>query len=114
MTDFDQTLYDEMYAMARSLLSRGTEITMIEKHLRQKSEDIILISVVIKEARKDYYLVLRKEGTVKILIGAVLIVLGFIITCLNFHAEKSVDFAMYGLTSAGLCFVFWGLYKFIG
>lgn len=114
MNGIDQQLYDELYSLTRTLLAHGTETPMIEKHLRQKTEDIVLISVVMKEARKDYYLILRKEGTVKILIGAVLIVLGFVITCFNFHAEKSVDFAMYGLTSGGLCFVFWGLYKMIG
>lgn len=110
----EQQLYDDLYTMTRSLLSRGTETDMLEKHLLQKTDDIVLIAVVIKEARKDYYAILRKEGLAKIALGSILIVVGFLITCLNFHSNKSFDFAMYGLTSIGILFVFWGLFKMIG
>ncbi|MCC6373170.1 MAG: hypothetical protein IT236_19355 [Bacteroidia bacterium] len=110
----DQELYDELYAMAKTLLVRDTTTEMIEKHLSQKTDDIVLITVVITEAKKDHYAQMRKEGIPKIAIGSVLIVVGFAITCLNFHSNKSFDFAMYGLTSFGILFVFWGLFKMLG
>lgn len=114
MEKIDQQLYDELYAMAKALLVRSTATDMIEKHLAQKSDDLVLITVVITEAKKDHYAQMRKEGIPKIAIGSVLIVVGFLITCLNFHSNKSFDFAMYGLTSIGIVFVFWGLFKMIG
>lgn len=114
MNKIDQQLYDDLYLIAKTLLVRGTETAVIEKHLEQKTDDIVLISVVIKEAKNEHYAVMRKDGLGKISIGAILIVVGFLITCLNFHSNKSFDFAMYGLTSIGIVFVFWGLYKMIG
>lgn len=114
MKQNDQELYDDLYAMTRTLLVRGTATEVIEKHLSQKTDDIVLITVVITEAKKEYYAQMRKEGLPKVAIGSVLIVVGFLITCLNFHSNKSFDFAMYGLTSFGIIFVFWGLFKMIG
>ena len=114
MNEIEQELYNDLFLMAKTLLVRGTETSVIEKHLLQKTEDIVLISVVIKEAKNEHYAQMRKEGLAKISIGAICIVLGFLITCLNFHSNKSFDFAMYGLTSIGIVFVFWGLYKMIG
>ena len=110
----EQELYDELYAMTKTLLARSADSEDIEKHLSQKTDDIVLITVVITEAKKDYYAQMRKEGLPKVALGTVLILVGFAITCLNFHNNKSFDFAMYGLTSIGIGFVFWGLYKMMG
>jgi len=100
--------------MALPLVARSMPMDLLEKHLLQKTDNIVLITVAITEAKKDHYARMRKEGIPKIALGSVLIVVGFLITCLNFHANKSFDFAMYGLTSAGIGIVFWGLYKMVG
>jgi hypothetical protein len=110
----DDVQYEEMYRMATLLLERGSSNEVLETHLKQKSDDIVLITVVIKEAKKDYYARMRKEGNVYIGIGSALILLGFLITCFNFHSNKSFDYAMYGFTSIGISLVFVGLYKIIG
>jgi hypothetical protein len=114
MEKIDQELYDDLYLTTKMLLTRGTETDMIEKHLLQKTEDIVLITVVIKEARNDYYAILRKEGFRIIGVGVVFIALGFLITILNFDSNRSFTVAMIGFTSVGACIVFFGLYKVIG
>ena len=114
MNAFKGELYDEMYLMAKLLLERGVDGDGIEKHLSQKTEDIVLITVVIKEARKDHFMRLRKEGFVLIGIGSITGVLGVLITCLNFYSNRSVDLALYGLTTLGIIIAFWGLFKLIG
>ena len=114
MDKINEEMYAELYSMAKTLLIRGADNEDIEKHLAQKTSDIVIIAVAIAEAKKDYYAQMRKEGLSKLVIGTILIVIGFAITCLNFHANKSFDFAMYGLTTVGLGFVFWGLFKIIG
>lgn len=110
----DQELYDDLFLTAKSLLIRGTETEKIEKHLLQKTDDLVLITVVIKEVKKEYYAEQRKEGMRYFLIGAVLIFTGFLITFLNFNSNRSFTLAMYGFTSVGTFIVFWALYKLIG
>ena len=87
---------------------------MIEKHLLQKTNDSILIAMVMREARKDHYATLRAEGFKLIGIGAALVFLGFFITFLNWESNKPFLLAMYGFTGLGASIVFWGLYKVIG
>lgn len=110
----DQVLYDDLYLTAKTLLLRGMENDMIEKHLLQKTEDIVLIAVVIKEAKNEHYANLRTEGLKILAIGATCVALGFLITFLNFNSNRSFVLALYGFTSIGACIVFWGLYKIIG
>jgi hypothetical protein len=114
MDNFNQEEYDLLYPRVLELLDRGETQDIIEVELRKISQDPIIIAVAIKEARKYHFAQLRKDGFGKILIGAILIVVGFLITALNFHSNKSFDFAMYGLTSFGIGFFFYGLYKVIG
>jgi hypothetical protein len=114
MEKIDQDLYNDLYRTTMTLLTRGTETDMLEKHLLQKTDDLVLITVVIKEARNEYYATLRKEGFRIIGIGAIFIACGFLITILNFDSNRSFTFAMIGFTSVGACIVFFGLYKVIG
>jgi hypothetical protein len=114
MEIIDQGLYDALYKEVIALLEKSQPTEFIEQQLQKQTDDPIIIAVVIKEAKKDYYALMRKEGMARILVGAILMLLGFVITAFNFHTNKSFSFAMYGLTSIGLCFVFWGLYKLIG
>ncbi len=70
--------------------------------------------MVVKEARNANYARLRKQGFRLVLIGSLTGFSGFLITCINFNTSRSIDFAMYGLTSLGISIVFWGLFKIIG
>lgn len=110
----NQDLYNDLYLTAKTLLIRGTETDMLEKHLLQKTDDIVLITMVIKEAKNEYYASLRKEGFKYVAVGAVLVLLGFLITFLNWDSNRSFTMAMYTFTSVGATIVFWGLYKVIG
>jgi hypothetical protein len=114
MEDQNQSLHDELCAKVIALLDEGLTTSAIEEQLKKATSDEALIAAVIKKAKKDFFRQRRNEGLTKIAIGAVFIVAGFVITCFNFHANRSVDFAMYGLTSIRLAIIFWGLYKIIG
>jgi hypothetical protein len=106
--------YEELFLIALGQLEQGEPPDMIELLLLQKCEDAILIAVVLKEARNVHYAVLRKQGFRLILLGCILGVTGFLITLFNFNTSRSIDFAMYGLTTMGMLIVFWGLFKIIG
>ncbi len=112
--DTNPELYNDLLYLAIHLLERGENAQSIEKVLSEKTNDIVLIAVVIKEARNAYYAELRKQGFRLILIGCLTCITGFLITFLNFNTSRSIDLAMYGLTSLGLLIVFWGLFKILG
>lgn len=69
---------------------------------------------ITKLLKKEAYSKKRSRGSVKILFGGVLLVIGFVLTCTNFHLNASFDMIMYGFTCAGLVFLFWGLYEIFG
>ncbi len=112
--DTNPELYNDLLYLATHLLEKGENAQSIESALSEKTDDIVLITVVIKEARNAYYAELRKQGFRLILIGCLTGISGFLITFLNFNTSRSIDFAMYGLTSAGLLIVFFGLFKILG
>ncbi len=104
----------QLYNHAYHLKEMGSTFDEASVALSKLCEDKDLIDQVIKEVREKYYKTKRSEGMVKIGIGATLILVGFVITCANFHSNQSFTFAMYGLTTIGILVVFWGLYKIIG
>ena len=114
MNQFDQELYDRFYKIAITLLESGKQHDEVEEHLAHISDDIILITVVIKEAKNAHYARLRKQGFWLVFIGCITGLSGFLITCINFNTNRSIDLAMYGLTSLGITIVFFGLFKIIG
>lgn len=114
MQEEDQDIYEELLWFAVAELERGERVESIEQSLRLKCENIVLITVVLKEARNAHYAILRKQGFRLILTGCIIGILGFLITFLNFNTNRSIDLAMYGLTTTGLLVVFWGLFKILG
>jgi hypothetical protein len=110
----NEELYQELFVLTKEQLSRGAAMDSIEDYLRDRTDDAVLITVVLKEARKEHHAVLQKEGLQKIGIGIAFVASGFLITLLNFHSNKSFDYALFGFTSVGISFIFWGLFKIIG
>ena len=106
--------YKELFELALNWLEQGESRATIEKRLLEKNADLVLITVVIKEAKTLHYANLRKQGFRLISIGCITGLSGFLITLLNFNANRSIDFALYGLTTIGIASVFWGLFKIIG
>ncbi|MES2679467.1 MAG: hypothetical protein V4635_06255 [Bacteroidota bacterium] len=109
-----EELYNEMYLSAIRLLRQGESHLAIEEYLLRESDDIVLITVAITEAKKTHYAALRKQGFRLMVVGCITGLSGFLITCINFNTSRPIDFAMYGLTSVGITTVCWGLFKIIG
>lgn len=104
----------ELISLANQYLASGMDFEKIKDKLLQHCNDEEIVSMIISRSKTDYYNQRRKEGTSILGIGLTLILLGFAITCFNYHSNQSVTFAMYGLTSGGILIVIWGLYKIMG
>jgi hypothetical protein len=106
--------FNALLDFLRDAQHRLGDLEKVKKELDAKSLDLNLNEKVFQCFKKEYYDLKRKQGLSKIALGAFIILLGFVITCFNFHSNQSFTFAMYGLTSIGICIVFFGLYKIIG
>ncbi len=107
-------IWKELAELAEQSYARQYDFEKITEVLLAKHNDEAMVYAVVKKLKSDHYAKHRKEGLVILGIGLVLILAGFLITCVNFHSNKSFTFAMYGLTSLGLIVVFVGLYKIVG
>jgi hypothetical protein len=105
---------EKLYVFAKHLADTNTSFDEIEKQLKLKTENHEQINTIIKTLKKIRYALKTKNGLIKLGIGALFLVVGFLITCINFHANQSFTFVMYGFTSIGLVLIFWGLVDIIG
>jgi hypothetical protein len=106
--------WSHLYHHATERYRAGLTYEKIQTELLGKCADEPMVFAVMKKVKSDNFARARKEGRVLLAAGFLFILAGFVITCFNFHANQSVAFAMYGLTTIGLAVVFYGLYKIIG
>ncbi|MFO0322760.1 MAG: hypothetical protein ACK504_10075 [Bacteroidota bacterium] len=106
--------FEKLFDFAKSLEDKHLSYDEIEKQLFNKTNDVFLVSDIIKHLKKNRDAVKRKQGLTKIAFGAVFLVVGFFITVFNFHSNQSFTIVMYGSSVIGLLFIFWGLYDIIG
>lgn len=107
-------LWDELYLLANQYYASGINFENINEKLLQRCNDEELVYAVIRKVKSEVYTQKREDGVIIIAIGLILILAGFIITCFNFHSNRSVSLAIYGLTAIGISVLFWGLYKIMG
>ncbi len=105
---------ENLYVFAKELADHNSRFEEIEKQLSQKTDDSKTIAEIITRLKKVKYAVSRKNGLTKIGFGAMFLVIGFFITCINFHSNQSFTIVMYSTSSVGLILIFWGLYDIIG
>ncbi len=105
---------NELYHWAKHQHDAHVEFDRIEEQLNEKTNDAVLVSAVIKRLKKEYYDARHKSGLIKLGTGLGLMLIGFCVTCFNFHTNQSFTVVMYGFTAAGLVLLLWGLYELIG
>jgi hypothetical protein len=107
-------IWEKLYRIADNAYEKNMKPDDIKALLIKEHGDPEMAYAVVKKVISDRYTERRKEGLAIVLLGALLIVIGFFLTCFNFHTNKSITFALYGLTSAGILVAFWGFYKIMG
>jgi len=105
---------DELYVLAKQMVERDPDFAFIRECIFEKCKNRELTNEIVDQVRMVYYAKKRKSGLFKLGIGCVLLVLGFVLTVINYHSNESFTFVMYGFTSLGLLFLFWGLYDVFG
>lgn len=106
--------WENLYVFAKHLADANKSFEEIEKQLKLKTEDHLMITEMLTQIKKVKQAVKTKNGLAKLGFGAMFLFLGFIITVFNYHANQSFTMVMYSFTSIGLVLLFWGLYDIIG
>jgi hypothetical protein len=106
--------WESLYVFAKNLAENNVSFSEIEHQLSNKTTDTVLITEITNQVKKVHYAVKRKNGLIKLGFGVLFLVAGFLITCINFHANQSFTIVMYSSSSIGLLLIFWGLYEIIG
>lgn len=112
LTKDDQ--WEDLYVFAKEMADHNKSYSEIEKQLSQKTDDTLVIAEIISQIKKVHYAINRKNGLTKIGFGCLFLVIGFLITCINFHSNQSFTIVMYSSSSVGLLLILWGLYDIIG
>jgi hypothetical protein len=105
---------DELYLFAKQMAERDPDFNFIKECVFEKCRNRELANEIVDQVRMVFYAKKRKSGLPKLGIGCILLVVGFVLTVINYHSNESFAFVMYGFTSFGLILLFWGLYDIFG
>lgn len=105
---------DELYVLAKQMAERDPDFGFIRECIFEKCKNRELSNEIVDQVRNAYYAKKRKSGLSKLSIGCILLLVGFVLTVINFYSNESFTLVMYGFTSCGLLLLFWGLYDLFG
>lgn len=111
---FKEDHWESLYVFAKNLADNNVSFNEIEQQLTQKTSDAGLVAEITNQVKKVHFAVKRKNGFIKLGFGALFLLAGFLVTCINFHSNQSFTIVMYSSSSVGLLLIFWGLYDIIG
>lgn len=92
-----------------AMLTEGRDMVYIESRLQKEGLDESVISEVFKEVKRIKNAKRTQTGNMLLVIGAILMILGFATCIFQHYNEGSMSFALYGLTMVGLSILFAGL-----
>ncbi|HET6993317.1 MAG TPA: hypothetical protein VFJ43_18425, partial [Bacteroidia bacterium] len=101
-------------SLATEQSEKGIENHHIEINLREAGATEEFVVIIIRQLKNLHYLRRKKRGFKLVLWGSVLLVFGCVITLFLFHSGNSINYAMYGLTTAGILFLLWGMIDIMG
>lgn len=99
---------------AQRLTAMGIDKSDIERKLNEMGADATVVETIMAQLKKIHYAKRRSRGVILFFIGAVILVVGFVITFLLFHSGDSMQWAMYGLTTLGTAILFFGIVDIFG
>lgn len=111
MQSGSETNKETLLHKAVDMHAHGSSVNDIEVELIKQNHSQELIADVIADLKKEIHKKNLKAGRAFVLAGCIIMVFGFVLTCIKFHANDSVNMVMYGFTTLGICILFVGLYK---
>jgi len=99
---------------ANKLIETGKVTDDVRRTLGASGVDSETIEIIIHQLRSQQFLKRRKRGFLLGAIGSVMLLVGFILTVIFFHAGISFQYVMYGMTSIGVLLLIAGMVEVVG
>jgi hypothetical protein len=110
MSETENTYWQEVL----ELLREGESNSAIIAYLHKNGADEATITSLVDKIRKERYAMRRKRGVKLLLLGAVMLLTGFVLTLVFVYNNTSIDYVMYGMTTAGIAVLLWGVVDVLG
>ena len=108
------TLSEEHAELAQKFFEEGRQEKFVTSYLAENGFDEVASAAIYKQFKQLCYEKRKKIGMLLVAAGAILCVVGFLLTLLLSQNHGSFNFALYGMTSAGAMGLFGGLACIIG
>ena len=110
----DNLQYLKYYHFAKALFEREGSDEMIIKSLSEKGVEEEMIAQILKQVKEEHAKAKHTRGLTVLFIGLIILLISFVLTCINFHTNESITYVMFGISSIGLIVIFFGLYDLFG
>jgi hypothetical protein len=94
---------------AKSLIEQGRDNAFIESQLTQQGADQTTLAEVLVQVKRIRNAKRTQNGSMLVLLGVVLLGLGFVSCIFLSDTGASLDFALYGMTAIGAVILIAGL-----
>lgn len=105
---------DGLFHEAYQLYESGHTSEEILNRFMQRGIDAGIAEEVLSTVKAKRLKIRRGRGLIFAGIGSVVLVSGFLITYILHHFDMETGWALYGLTTAGICLLFIGMVYFMG
>lgn len=105
---------EQCIAKIFQLKREGIETSQLALRLQEQDIPQELAAQAVQEWKKIYYAKKRNQGFIYVGVGTSLMIISFLLSVLLFYSDKSIDWALYGLTFAGLSLTFKGMVDILG
>jgi hypothetical protein len=102
--------YEKYYDQARLLQHQYRDYENLRDILIKKGASDLIAAEIITQLKKINHAKNRTTGTQILLFSCLMLLIGFILTCVCFYTNTSINLVMYGFTTVGLIGIFIGLY----
>ncbi len=103
-------LFIDHLKSAKLMFDQGKDMVFIETKLKEKNIESQHLEEILKQLKRLVYAKRNKTGTQLIIIGVLLLGIGFISSILlHLNGSNSLDFPLYGLTATGIIVLIVGL-----
>lgn len=89
----------------------GYPINTIRQLLKNEGADEVLVTEALCKLKLILYKKKKNKAVVIMIVGAVILLMGFVMTVLLFHSNHSFDLFLYGFTSIGILLLGYGVYE---
>jgi hypothetical protein len=108
------SIIDQYLPKVFQLKKQGMELSEISGLLLKENIPADTVDAILQQWKKIYYAKKRNQGFVYIGLGTSLMIFSFILSVILFYNDKSIDWALYGITFLGLSLTFKGMVDILG